>query len=95
MAAEEILAAWEVKQGGSELGALVAAAQDGRLGNPEVRFRLVASRGDSITVQRVDGCAPLAGTLLYVSKRGPYEVARCERWPGGRELLLLEAWPRR
>ncbi len=95
MAVEEILRAWEIEHEGTELGALVAAAQDDRPGSPEVRFRLVGSRGDSITVQRVDGHVPHAGTLLYVSKRGTFVVARCERWPGGRQLLLLKAWPSR
>ena len=58
-------------------------------------LELLRSTGDTITVQVVEGRAPLGpDELLYVGGRGAFEVARREDWDG-RVLLTLAAWPRR
>jgi len=63
---------------------------------PAIQKSSVSSTGDTITVQVIDGIAPLdADAVLYAERRGPFEIARRETWPGGRELLTLAAWPRR
>lgn len=62
---------------------------------PDLHVRLVASTGDTITVQVVDGRAPVGHELMYVQSRGAYELARVERWGEERVLLAMRAWPNR
>jgi hypothetical protein len=75
-------------------GAMACAALD-MTEVPDLHVLLVASTGDTITVQVVDGRAPVGAELLYVQRRGTYELARTEHWPDGRTLLVLRAWPGR
>jgi len=66
---------------------------------PDLSLVLVANRGDSITVQVVDGSPPRPGGFIDVKARGLYEIARAEEWPavaggnGPRLLLTLRAFP--
>jgi hypothetical protein len=63
---------------------------------PELRVHVLSSTGDSISVQVVEGVVPLdPDAVLYVQRRGPFEIKRRDVWPGGRVLLTLDAWPRR
>jgi len=92
---DDLLSAWQVKAG-IDPRLYAAAAHEKALGEPQLRLLLVASRGDSITVQVVDGLVPPEPVaVFYVLGRGTFRLARRERWPGGRELLLLEAWAER
>jgi hypothetical protein len=75
------------------------AVLDELAGEPDFAGELVATRGDVITLQLVDGVGPSApDAKLYVERRGPYELVRTERWPGvrgavERVLLVMRAWP--
>lgn len=67
---------------------LVSASWDGKLGDPGLRLRLLASRGDTIGVEVVKGRAPVESrTLIYVARRGAYELTRREVWTGSFSLL--------
>jgi hypothetical protein len=93
---EAVLSAWPVDRLALDVRLLVAAAQEGKLGKAQLQLRLVADRGDSVTVQVAEGTAPAEpGALLYIQGRGTFRQVRSERWPGGRVLLTLAAWPRR
>ncbi len=65
---------------------------------PDLEVVLLAIRGDVITVQVIDGSVCDPGSVLYVARRGLYEILRSEEWPpreGGapRVLLTLRTWP--
>lgn len=66
-----------------------------RLAPPDLRARVLRSTGDTLTVQVDEGALPNGNELVYVERRGAFEVARREAWPEGRVLLTLAAWPRR
>ncbi len=93
----ETIAVWEFdRELGAELATTTALDQ---LEPPDLEVVLLATRGDAITVQVVDGSVSDSDSLLYVAGRGLYEVLRSEAWPplqpGGppRVLLTLKAWP--
>jgi hypothetical protein len=90
---EELHAIWVHARDVAE-GVMPAVALD-RLRPPDLHARLLSSTGDTITVEVVEGVLPMGDDLLYVERRGPYEVARRETWPGQQVLLTLAAWPRR
>jgi hypothetical protein len=63
---------------------------------------LVASTGDTITIRVVIGARSHDPELMvYVERRGAYELVRREEWPPvregerGRVHLTLRAWPHR
>lgn len=94
MSTDNLLAVWEFPRT-LDVAAMVEIAQD-ELEQPDLHLQLLSSTGDTVTVQVVDGVAPLdPEAVLYVQGRGPFEIARRETWPGGRVLLTLAAWPRR
>ncbi len=66
----------------------------GRLMPPNLRARLLSTTGDTITMQLDEGTPPAGDDLVYVERRGPFELVRRESWPEGRVLLTLAAWPR-
>jgi hypothetical protein len=73
---------------------MARAALDGA--PAQIAVRLVSSTGDTVTVQVVAGEEPLEpGALVYLERRGAYELVRREPWPEGRVLLKLRAWPTR
>jgi hypothetical protein len=78
----------------ADLGAMARASLDVRE-VPDLRALVVASTGDTITVELVQGIRPVGLELLYVERRGAYQLARTEFWPGGRTVLVLRAWPAR
>lgn len=89
-----VLGVWVFPRG-TDPGEMARVAMDmGRL--PDLHVQLLTSTGETVTVQVVDGLVPLDATgVLYVQRRGTYELLRREPWPGGRVLLTLAAWPRR
>jgi hypothetical protein len=96
MISDAVLSAWPLDRLAMDLRLLVAAAQEGKAGQGAAPAQVPRGPGDSIAVQVVKGKVPAEpGALLYILGRGTFRVVRCERWPGGGELLLLEAWPRR
>ncbi len=96
MALNETLHVWEFdREVAPRVAAKVALDQ---LEPPDLEVVLLASRGDVMTVQVVDGVVSDAESVLYVAYRGLYEILRSEEWPpreGGapRVLLTLRAWP--
>jgi hypothetical protein len=84
---------WEFP-GDTDLGEMVRTAQDQER-DPDLRVQLLASAGETVTVEVVDGRVPVDPDALHVQDRGACELARRETWPGGRVLLLVMAWPRR
>lgn len=93
---EEVVSGWSLDRDAGQSGGVVAAAQDGLLGPPDLRARLLSSTGDTISVQVFEGTVPVEpDALLYVEHRGAYVVLRREMWPEGRDLLTLAAWPYR
>lgn len=88
-----LLGAWS-HPADADPGAMAREALDGAR-PADLRLQLLRSTGDTVTVQVADGRAPLGHELLYLERRGPYDVARRESWPAGRVLLTLTAWPGR
>ena len=93
----EPLHAWEFERDiGLEIVTRVALDQ---LEPPDLEVVLIATRGDVITVQIVEGALADPKSVIYVAGRGLYEILRSEQWPpvaaGGapRVLLTLRAWP--
>jgi len=79
---DEILSTWLVKTD-LDLRLYVGAAREKALGEPELRLLLGASRGDSITVQVVDGLVPLEpNATFYVLDRGTYRLAKRDALAG-------------
>jgi hypothetical protein len=94
MTARGMLAGWAFNRGRFDLGATVAAAHEGKLGPANLRLALLATTGDTITVE-VTGGTPLVDVdaLVYVGGHGAYEIARLGSFPGPCWLLTLRAWP--
>ena len=90
---DSVLAVW-LHPLDADLGAMARAALD-MTEVPDLRVVVVASTGDTITVQVVQGVLPVGHELLYVERRGAYQLARTEHWPDGKTLLALRAWPAR
>jgi len=89
---------WEFHENDS-IEAITAVALD-RSRPPDWRGQLVATHGDVVTVQLVDGARPSMAESVryYVEQRGPYRLLRREVWPAEPEprvLLTLRAWPQR
>ncbi len=63
-----------------------------RLSPPDYRVQLLSNYGDAITVRVVSGVRVDPDALVYVERRGFYEVARDEAW-GETRLLTLRAFP--
>lgn len=92
---ESITPAWTFPRG-FDLAAITQIAMD-ELQPPDLRVSVLSTTGDTLTVGVVDGRVPLdPDTLLYVARRGAFEVLRRECW-GTRtsEMLVLRAWPAR
>jgi hypothetical protein len=88
----ELVDVWEFPRSFAS-GAMAQVAEE-RLTPPDIRARVISSRGDVLTLQVVEGAwTQHADLLLYVREHGPYEVLRRESWPGGRVLLTLTALP--
>lgn len=81
----------------SRRGAAIVAME--RLEEPQLEVEVLATRGDHVTVQVVRGALEDPTAILYVERRGEYELVRVERWPAAsgppRVLLTLRAWPSR
>jgi hypothetical protein len=93
----ETIAVWEFdREIGVELATRAALDQ---LEPPDLEVVLLATRGDAITVQVVEGSVSDSDSVLYVAGRGLYEVLRSEAWPPvepegpPRVLLTLKSWP--
>jgi hypothetical protein len=83
--AADLVPVWTFRRG-LDL-ALVADVADGRavedVEPPDLRVRVLAADGGTLTVRVVDGVAAYdADELLYVPGRGPYEVLRRDVSPG-------------
>jgi hypothetical protein len=90
----ELVEAWELPRSFA-LDAMADVAGE-RLTEPDIRARVISSRGDFLTLQVIEGAwTEHARMLLYVREHGPFEVIRREAWPLGRLLLTLRAWPTR
>lgn len=90
---DDLLQAWEFPAG-FDLAGMVEISRAG-LTPPDIRGKLVSTRGDVLTLQIAEGeLTPGAEFLLYVGGRGAFQVLRREVWPGGRILLTLQAWRR-
>lgn len=81
----------------SRRGAAIIAMD--RLEEPQLEVEVLASRGDHLTVQLVKGTLHDPAAILYVERRGEFELVRVERWPASsgppRVLLTLQAYPNR
>jgi hypothetical protein len=70
-----------------------------RLEEPQLEVEVLSSRGDHLTVQVVKGAIEDPTAILYVERRGEFEIVRVEPWPAAsgppRVLLTLRAWPAR
>jgi hypothetical protein len=92
----ETLSVWELeREVAPDIAARVALE---KLEPPDIEVVLLSTRGDVITVQVVDGSLSDPESVLYVARRGLYELVRSEEWPaveggGPRVLLTLRAWP--
>ena len=92
----ETLSVWEFeKEVAPDLAAQVALE---KLEPADLEVVLLSTRGDVITVQVVDGSLSDPESVLYVARRGLYELVRSEEWPpledgAPRVLLTLRAWP--
>ena len=87
------------------MGFSVATAGAGRHGTacvldhierPDLRVLVMSSTGDTITVEVANGVLSDLDSLLYVERRGFFEVMRTERRftsGGARESLALRAFP--
>jgi hypothetical protein len=90
----EFVEVWELPRSFA-LDAMADVAGE-RLTEPDIRARVISSRGDFLTLQVIEGAwTEHARMLLYVREHGPFEVIRREAWPLGRVLLTLRAWPTR
>jgi hypothetical protein len=79
---DSVLAVWEFPHT-LAVGAMVEIVQDHRE-EPNLHAHQLSSTGDTITVQVIDGVAPLSpDAVLYVERRGPYEIARRRRGQAG------------
>jgi hypothetical protein len=92
----ETLDAWEFDR--EVAPQLAAGAQLDQLAPADLEVVQISSRGDVITVQVVEGAVLDPASVLYVARRGLFEILRLEAWPplaGGdaRVLLTLKAWP--
>ncbi len=60
---------------------------------------IVHSTGDTVTVSITSGCLTDPESLLYVERRGLFEIVGTEAWSPsddpGRTLLRLRAFPSR
>jgi hypothetical protein len=89
--------AWEYDPS-CDLGEIVRLAAE-RVAPPSFTGVLLATRGDALSVQLLEGDASEAGALYYVSGHGAFSLARREVWPpvpgrrGERVLLILVAYP--
>ena len=63
-----------------------------RLAEPELKLAVLASRGDHVTAQVAAGALTDPTAVLYVERRGMFEVVRTEASSGG-TMLVLKAWP--
>ena len=91
MTEDSVLLAWEYPRG-TNVGEMAEVALD-EVPPPDLLARLLSSRGDAITVQVVDGVSPVnPEALLYIQGHGAFELLKREPWPGGRTLLVLNAW---
>jgi hypothetical protein len=92
---DAVLFAWPIDSLALDTGCSWPPPRRGSSGRPSSSSAR-GGGGDSITVQVAEGTAPAEpGALLYIQGRGTFRQVRCERWPGGRVLLTLAAWPRR
>ena len=68
-----------------------------RLEAPDMRVVVTGTTGDTITIEIVEGSLLDPDSLLYVERRGLFEIVRVERWPGEgntmRDVIVLRAFP--
>ncbi len=98
MPATAVLEAWEF-DASSDLAHVVKVAME-RLAPPSFVGHLLSTRGDSVTLQILEGEATGdPRSLYYVSGHGAFVLARREEWPPvrgstrKRVLLTLLAFP--
>ncbi len=84
---------WEYSRGSASLPAAAAIAMDG-LAPPDFEVEPIVCLGDHLTIQVPPGALTDPTAILYVEKRGLFEVARVEPSPE-RMVLILRAWPNR
>jgi hypothetical protein len=92
---------WEFERD-EDLREVTRRAMDGAM-PADFTADLVASTGDTITIRVVSGTPSRDPHLMvYVERRGAYELVRREEWPPtrsegerGRVHLTLRAWPNR
>jgi hypothetical protein len=82
---------WELERD-VDPGLAVRCALDG-MELPDMRVLVTASTGDHVTLEIVEGALIDPASLLYVQRRGLFEVVRAEEV--GRSRLLLRAYPSR
>lgn len=92
MIEQQLFGAWEFDRGDNVAAATIVALD--RLNPPDLQVELLSNYGDHIVVELVRGEWLEPDRLLYVERRGLYEVAREERW-GARRVLVLRAYPAR
>lgn len=88
------LCVWEYDRDEQALRGAAVVAID-QLAIPDFYVQVVSSRGDHVTVEIASGALSDPTAILYVEKRGAFEIVRVEPWPHRRVLLLLRAWPNR
>jgi hypothetical protein len=64
-----------------------------RVEQPDMRAVVTSSSGDHVTIEILEGALIDPTSLLYVQRRGLFEVLRAEEV--GRSRLLLRAYPSR
>jgi transcriptional regulator with XRE-family HTH domain len=87
---EGTVAAWEFERDVAP-GVAARCALDG-VETPDMQVLITATTGDTLTVEVREGALIDPASLLYIQRRGLYEVTRVER-RGRSECLTLRAFP--
>ena len=91
-----VISVWEFDRD-VDLG-LAARVAIEQLHAPDLEAVLVSTHGDVITLQVLEGTVSDPESVLYVARRGLYEIARAEECLSAdgdapRVLLTLRVWP--
>lgn len=89
-----VAGAWEYGRDDAEGLRVAAVVAMDLLTKPDFELAVMASRGDHVTAQVTAGALTDPDAVLYVERRGLFEVARRERW-SRRTVFVLRAWPSR
>jgi hypothetical protein len=96
MLEDAVLAVWEFDRE-VDLALATRCALD-RVKPPDMHVVIESSTGDTVTARITSGRPTDPESLLYVERRGLFEIIGSEAWgPGetGRTLLRLRAFPSR